>query len=90
MMHKYEIILYWSQEDQCYVVEVPELPGCMAHGQTQPAALRQANEAVQLWLETARQFGDPIPVPKGRLRFYAEPWEGKLDHGINHAYAGSR
>ncbi len=89
-MHKYELILSWSQEDQCYVVEVPELPGCMAHGQTQPEALRQANEAVQLWLETARQFGDPIPIPKGHRHFDTKPWERKPDLGINYAYAESR
>lgn len=89
-MHNYELILSWSQEDQCYVVDVPELPGRMAHGQTQPEARRQANEAVQLWLETARQFGDPIPVPKGRPRCHAESWERHLDLGINHAYAGNR
>ena len=89
-MHKYELILSWSQEDQCYVVDVPELPGCMAHGQTQLEALRQANEAVQLWLETARQFGDPIPIPKGLRHHDPKPWERKLDLGINHAYAESR
>lgn len=89
-MHKYELILSWSQEDRCYVVDVPELPGCMAHGQTQPEALRQANEAVQLWLETARQFGDPIPIPKGHRHFATKPWERKPDLGINSAYAESR
>ncbi len=64
-MHKYEIIIYWSNEDQVFVAEVPELPGCMAHGDTQQAALANANEAVQLWIDTAREFGDPIPQPKG-------------------------
>lgn len=64
-MHKYEIIIYWSNEDQTFVAEVPELPGCMAHGNTQVAALAQANEAIQLWIDTAREFGDPIPQPKG-------------------------
>lgn len=64
-MHKYEIIIYWSNEDQVFVAEVPELPGCMAHGKTQEAALAHANEAIQLWIETAREFGDPIPEPKG-------------------------
>ena len=64
-MHKYEIIIYWSNEDQTYVAEVPELPGCMAHGNTQQAALAHANEAIQLWIDTAREFGDPIPEPKG-------------------------
>jgi predicted RNase H-like HicB family nuclease len=64
-MHKYEIIIYWSSQDQIFVAEVPELPGCMAHGNTQEAALAQANEAIQLWIDTAREFGDPIPEPKG-------------------------
>jgi predicted RNase H-like HicB family nuclease len=64
-MHKYEIIIYWSNEDQVFVAEVPELPGCMAHGNTQDVALAHANEAIQLWIDTAREFGDPIPEPKG-------------------------
>lgn len=64
-MYKYEIILYWSNEDRAFVAEVPELPGCMAHGGTQEAALRHVNQAMQLWIDTAREFGDPIPEPKG-------------------------
>ncbi len=64
-MHKYEIIIYWSNEDGVFVGEVPELPGCMAHGETQELALKAVGEAVDLWLETAREFGDPIPEPKG-------------------------
>ena len=64
-MHKYEIIIYWSNEDQAFVAEVPELPGCMAHGDTQELALAHANQAIQLWIDTAREFGDPIPEPKG-------------------------
>jgi len=64
-VHKYEIILYWSNEDQVFVAEVPELPGCIAHGSTQEAALASANEAIQLWVDTAREFGDPVPEPKG-------------------------
>jgi predicted RNase H-like HicB family nuclease len=64
-MHRYEIIIYWSNEDQVFVAEVPQLPGCMAHGNTQEAALVHANEAMQLWIDTAREFGDPIPEPKG-------------------------
>ena len=64
-MHKYEIIIYWSNEDEVFVAEVPELPGCLAHGDTQEAALSQANQAIQLWIDTARQFGDPVPEPKG-------------------------
>lgn len=64
-MHKYEIIIYWSNEDSAFVGEVPELPGCMAHGETQESALKAVGEAVELWLDTAREFGDPIPEPKG-------------------------
>ena len=64
-MHKYEIIIYWSSEDDAFVGEVPELPGCMVHGATQEVVLREVGEAVELWLETAREFGDPIPEPKG-------------------------
>ena len=56
-MFKYEVILYWSNEDEAYVAEVPELSGCMAHGPTQ--------EAIALWLDTAREHGDAIPEPKG-------------------------
>ncbi len=64
-MHKYEIIIYWSNEDEAFVGEVPELPGCVAHGETQESALKAVGEAVELWLDTAREFGDPIPEPKG-------------------------
>ena len=64
-MHKYEIIIYWSNEDATFVAEAPELPGCMAHGDTQEAALQHINDAMDLWLETAREFGDPVPEPKG-------------------------
>jgi predicted RNase H-like HicB family nuclease len=70
-MDKYEIILYWSEEDKVYIAEVPELPGCMAHGDTQEAALANAKEAIRLWLDTAREFGDPIPAPKGQRLMYA-------------------
>ncbi len=64
-MHKYEVIIYWSTEDGVFVAEVPELPGCLAHGDTQQAALQNVNQAIDLWLDTAREFGDPIPEPKG-------------------------
>jgi predicted RNase H-like HicB family nuclease len=64
-MHKYEIIIYWSNDDQVFVAEVPELPGCMAHGNTPESALANAKEAIQLWIDTAKEFGDPIPEPKG-------------------------
>ncbi len=63
--HKYELIIYWSNVDGVFVAEVPQLPGCAAHGQTQEEALRNVKDAVELWIETAREFGDPIPEPKG-------------------------
>lgn len=65
-MNKYEVIIFWSDEDQAFVADVPELPGCMAHGPTHAAALRSVKQAVKLWMKTAREFGDPIPAPKGR------------------------
>ena len=65
-MYKYEIILYWSNADELFIAEVPELPGCLAHGATQQAALENANQAIGLWLKTAKEFGDAIPEPKGK------------------------
>jgi predicted RNase H-like HicB family nuclease len=70
-MNRYEIILYWSETDDAFVAEVPELPGCMAHGATQEDALNNAQQAEALWIATAREFGDPIPAPKGRRLVYA-------------------
>ncbi len=70
-MHKYEIIIFWSNEDDAFVAEVPELPGCMAHGSTQDEALVNIREAMDLWIETAKEFGDPIPAPKGRRLQFA-------------------
>ena len=70
-MNKYEIIIYWSEEDHAFVADVPELPGCSAHGATQQAALVRAQEAIQLWIKTAKEFGDPIPKPKGRRLVFA-------------------
>jgi predicted RNase H-like HicB family nuclease len=71
MTYKYEAILYWNKEDNAFIAEVPELPGCMAHGSSQEEALANANEAIGLWLDTAKEFGDPIPEPKGRRLMYA-------------------
>jgi predicted RNase H-like HicB family nuclease len=71
MLRKYEILLYWSNEDEVFIAEVPELPGCIAHGPTQELALANAKEAIQLWLDTAQEFGDPIPEPKGRRLMFA-------------------
>ncbi len=65
-MYRYETIIFWSEDDQAFIAEVPELPGCMAHGASQEAALSHAQEAITHWIETAREFGDPIPEPKGR------------------------
>ena len=65
-MLKYEVIIYWSSDDDAFIAEVPELPGCAAHGPTPAAALAEAQAAMQLWLETAAEFGDPVPEPKGR------------------------
>ena len=65
-MCKYEIIMYWSEEDHVFIAEVPELPGCMAHGDTQEEALRNVKQAIDLWIDTAKEFGDSIPAPKGR------------------------
>ena len=70
-MHRYEVIIYWSDEDQVFIAEVPELAGCAAHGNTPEAALAQVQEAITLWLDTAREFGDPIPSPKGRRLQFA-------------------
>jgi predicted RNase H-like HicB family nuclease len=64
MMQKYEIILYWSNEDKVFVAEVPELPGCMAHGKTPGKALKNVNQAIELWIDTAKEFGDRLPEPK--------------------------
>ena len=68
-MYRYEIILYWSVEDAAFIAEVPELPGCMAHGNTQDEALRQAQEAMTAWVEVAQELGRQIPEPRGRLMY---------------------
>ncbi len=68
---KYEVIISWSQEDEAFIAEVPELAGCIAHGPTQQAALAAAQEAIRLWIDTAKEFGDPIPEPKGRRLIFA-------------------
>jgi len=65
-MKKYEIIIYWSDDDKAFVAEVPELPGCMAHGDSHEAALANAKDAIQLWIDTALDIGDSVPEPKGR------------------------
>ena len=71
MNTKYEIIMYWSNEDRLFIAEVPELSGCMAHGKTQHSALNNIQVAIALWLDTARETGNEIPLPKGRKLMYA-------------------
>lgn len=66
-MIKYELIIYWSEEDHAFIVEVPELPGCMADGETYEQAVTNAKIVIGQWIETARELGKPIPEPKGRL-----------------------
>jgi len=68
-MYKYEIIMYWSREDNTYVAEVPELAGCMADGETTNEALRNVEQVIQEWIETAEELGRPIPEPRGRLSY---------------------
>lgn len=68
-MYRYEIILYWSAEDAAFIAEVPELPGCMAHGDTQNEALKNAQEAMAAWIEVAQELGRQIPEPRGRLMY---------------------
>jgi predicted RNase H-like HicB family nuclease len=66
MTHRYEIILYWSDEDAVFIAEVPELPGCIAHGDSAERALAECHQAIELWVDTAREMGREVPEPKGR------------------------
>ena len=68
-MYKYELIIFWSEEDGRYIVEAPELPGCMADGQTYEEAIKNAETVISEWMETARSLGRSIPQPKGRLAY---------------------
>ncbi|MFV1950999.1 MAG: type II toxin-antitoxin system HicB family antitoxin [Nitrospinota bacterium] len=68
-MSKYEIIIYWSEEDKAFIAEVPELPGCMADGRTYQEALSNAEIIIHEWIETAKKMGRQIPQPKGRLMY---------------------
>ena len=68
-MSKYEVIIYWSKDDQAFIAEVPELPGCAADGSTYQEALANVEIVIQEWIETAKDLGRPIPEPKGRLAF---------------------
>jgi predicted RNase H-like HicB family nuclease len=66
---RYEIIIYWSNEDQAFIAEVPELPGCAADGITYQEAVGNVETVIREWIETARELGRPIPEPKGRLAY---------------------
>ena len=68
-MSKFEIIIYWSEEDQAFIAEVPELPGCAADGKTYQDAVANAETIINEWIETAKELGRPIPEPKGRLMY---------------------
>jgi predicted RNase H-like HicB family nuclease len=68
-MYNYEIILYWSNEDNSFIAEVPELPGCIADGATRFEALKNAETIISEWIETAEELGREIPLPKGRLLY---------------------
>ncbi len=66
---RYELIIYWSKDDDSFVVEVPELPGCMADGQTYAESVANAEKVIDQWIETARELGRPFPEPRGRLAY---------------------
>ena len=67
--YRYEVIIYWSEEDQAFIAEVPELPGCAADGATYAAAVSNVEVVIQEWIETATELGRPVPEPKGRLLY---------------------
>lgn len=69
MTHKYEIIIFWSEQDNAFIAEVPELPGCMADGGTRAEALENAETVINEWIETAKELGRDIPPPKGKLQY---------------------
>jgi predicted RNase H-like HicB family nuclease len=73
MQIKYELIIYWSETDQAFIVEVPELPGCSADGQSYQEAVQNVEGVIQEWIETAQELGRPIPEPKDRLLFAGSP-----------------
>lgn len=70
-MHKYEIIIYWSDDDGAFIAEVPELPGCAAHGDSPDSALTSCKEPIELSIRTAKEFGRSVPEPKGRKLVFA-------------------
>jgi predicted RNase H-like HicB family nuclease len=65
-MNRYEIIIYWDKTDEIYIAEVPELPGCMAHGNTEEDALSNVKDAITLWIDSSNEQGLPVPEPKGQ------------------------
>lgn len=67
--HRYEMVIWWSAEDSAYVVDVPELPGCMAHGATQQAGIKNAEQAIDFWIKTSKKAGFEIPAPRSRSAF---------------------
>lgn len=67
--YRYELIIYWSADDQAFIAEVPELPGCVADGSSYAEALANVQIVIQEWIETARTLGRTVPEPKGRLMF---------------------
>ena len=69
MALKYEVIIYWSEQDSAFIAEIPELPGCMADGSTKVKALAAAERVAKEWIETAEAIGRPIPTPRGKLIF---------------------
>jgi predicted RNase H-like HicB family nuclease len=66
MSHRFQIVLSWSHEDAVFIAEVAELPGCMAHGDSAERALGECREAIELWMDTARETGRAVPEPKGQ------------------------
>ena len=69
MNSRYELVVYWSQDDDCFIVEVPELPGCMSDGKTYQEAVSNAEVVIAEWIEAARALGRSIPEPKGKLMY---------------------
>ena len=70
-MDKYEIIIFWSDEDQLFIAEVPELPGCRAHGDSHNTAFINIQDAMELWIATVKEFNDSVPKTKGRRLLFA-------------------
>jgi predicted RNase H-like HicB family nuclease len=68
-MYKYEVIVYWSEDDKAYIAEVPELPGCMADGATYEEVMKNVQVIISEWIETAKELGREIPKPKGKLAY---------------------